>query len=389
MREIPRWGMVTAAPHEFLVQLRAGTVIVAQQGGSCFKWPSDTVALVDTSVRRLQFTADQVTREKTGVQVTGLAVFRVVEPLLAYRMLDLGQPDEYADILREMLLGATRRLVANLSLEECLTRRKDALAVELMAEIAPVVGGRGRPEDHADRGWGIAIDTIEVQDVRVLSEEVFSRLQAPYREALQLEALRARAEVESEEARLQHEGEQVSERRRRELLLLSEQRLQAERQRALENEQHQSEVARRQQVAKLARDHEKQQHELSLHRLRVDGELEARLKQAEAERDLRTAHAETEAKVAELQAQAERTLGEARAEIERISRAARDVISEGRLREVLVTETLPEVARAYADSFDKIVVTGASDLSVLSQGVSQVLAAAQAFGVALPRGPAS
>ena len=60
---VPRWGLVTAAPHQFLLQVRGGEVVAAPQGGSCFKWPSDTVALVDTSVRRLQFTADQVTRE--------------------------------------------------------------------------------------------------------------------------------------------------------------------------------------------------------------------------------------------------------------------------------------------------------------------------------------
>src|SRR5690242_8066151 len=113
---VPRWGRVNALPHEFLIQIRRGNVVAAQQGGSCFKWPADTIALLDTSVQRLQFTADQVTREKTGVQVTGLAVYRVVEPLLAYRMTNADKPEITADILREMLLGSTRRLVANLSL---------------------------------------------------------------------------------------------------------------------------------------------------------------------------------------------------------------------------------------------------------------------------------
>lgn len=397
-REIPSWGRVTAAPHEFLLHLRDGVVLRGQQGGSCFKWPSDTVARVDTSVRRLQFTADQVTREKTGVQVTGLAVFRIVEPLLAYRMLNLEDPDAHADILREMLLGATRRLVANLTLEECLTRRKDALGAELMAEIAPVVSGRGRAEDTADRGWGIGIDTIEIQDVRVLSEEVFSRLQAAYRESLALDALRAREDVLREEARLAHERAQEEERRSEARLRLEEARIAAERKRQVDNDAHQRELAHLQQASKLARERERQEHDVALHLIRADAQNEAAAREAATQRRLEEARAESERRLAEARAasevdvarktaEAERLLGEARAELERAARAARDTISDARLRELLVTQTLPEVARAYADSFDRIVVTGASDLSVLGQGVAQVLATARALGVSLPGDP--
>jgi uncharacterized membrane protein YqiK len=64
---------------------RNGEVLRAQQGGSVWKWPSDTVARIDTSVHRLQFTADQITRERVGVQVTGLAVFRIVAQLAMER----------------------------------------------------------------------------------------------------------------------------------------------------------------------------------------------------------------------------------------------------------------------------------------------------------------
>ena len=201
------WGLVSASAHEHLVLIRDGRIVSAQQGGSVWKWPGDTVARIDTSVHRLQFTADQVTRERVGVQVTGLAVFRVVAPLVAFRMLDLADPERHRSILEQMFVGATRRLVATLSLEDCLTRRKDALATELMAEVSPVVSGRGRNEDGADRGWGVAIDTIEIQNVRVLSAEVFERMQAPFRAELALTAVRAQAEVAAAEARVDAEVE--------------------------------------------------------------------------------------------------------------------------------------------------------------------------------------
>jgi len=351
-RAVPRWGLVNAAPHEHLIHIRRGQVIQARQGGSCFKRPADTVALVDTSVRRLQFTADQVTREKTGVAITGLAVFRVVSPQLAYQMLNLDQPDTYHEILREMLLGATRRLVANLTLEECITRRKDALAAYLMAEVAPVVSGSGRDADRAERGWGIALDTIEVQDVRVLSEEVFEQLQAPYREGLALEALAARAEVERAEATLERERAEATERARLEMMTLQKARLLAERQREEEQSVHREALER----AGLA---------------------------AALERDQTRAVAAVE--VAELAARAETITGRARAESVRAERAAQDTISEERLRELALTSALPQIAEAFRGSYDKVVIAG-GDMSFLGQGVAQVLSVLDGFGVTLPVG---
>ena len=75
------WGFVTAKPSEFLVHCRRGRVLRSSgQGATCFKLPWDSVAIIPTTINRLQFTADQVTREKVGMRVTGLAVYRIVEP---------------------------------------------------------------------------------------------------------------------------------------------------------------------------------------------------------------------------------------------------------------------------------------------------------------------
>ena len=345
------WGRITALPHEHLIQLRQGRVVRSQQGGTCFAWPGDCVARIDTSVHRLQFTADQVTREKVGVGVTGLAVFRIVEPLLAYRMLDLGDRGAYERILEEMFVGATRRLVANLSLEECITRRKDALAAELTAEVAPVVEGRG-----AALAWtsvvriGEALYTIEVQDVRVPSEEVFSRLQAPYREELALQALQARAEVEAEEARLAAQAAQRREERRRELMALEEERLAAERERAERQVRHDAHLAGLEQASRLER-----------------------------EGDAATARVE----MARRDAQAQRATGQAEVELEASRREAALVTSPERLQELLLTQTLPAVAGAFRDSYDQVVVTG-GEMSFLGSGLAQVLAVANGLGVELP-----
>ncbi|HMY21715.1 MAG TPA: hypothetical protein PKA58_35575, partial [Polyangium sp.] len=77
-----------------------------------------------------------------------------------------------------------------------LVRRKEGIAQELMREIAPVVSGAGRLEDDTDKGWGVVIDTIEIQDVRVLSAAVFSNMQARFRQAQEQKAREASLETE-------------------------------------------------------------------------------------------------------------------------------------------------------------------------------------------------
>lgn len=362
MASLPGWGFIQASPHEHLLHLRGGRVLQSAQGGSCFRWPGDTVAIIDTSVKRLCFTADQITLEKVGVAVKGLAVWRVVEPLIAWKMLDLGNPRAVGEILQEMLMGATRRLVANLSLHDCLTRRKDAIATELMAEVAPVVSGHGRVEDRTDRGWGIALDTIEIQDVRVLSEEVFSRLQAEYRETLALSALKAHAEVERAEAELRAEQARTEEDRRRALMAQEEARLSAERARLLDAAEHRGRIARLEEARELER------------RARL---LERELIDA----DQRAAGA---LRVAEQEAAAERLRGQASAEITRLQRAAEAEGSEAHLRTLLATETLPRIAEAMRGSVERQVVLSTGENDVVGRGLAQILGSLSALGVRLP-----
>ncbi len=199
--KLKRWGRISAKPSEYLIHMRRGKLLpTSGQGASCFKFPSDSVSVVPTTVQKLQFTADQITTEKVGVEVTGLAVYRIAEPLIAFRMLNFSFPERAQEKLEELLVdmfvGAVRRLVANLGIEECLTRRKEGIAEELMREITPVVSGKGRIDDATDKGWGIVIDTIEIQDVHVLSATVFSNMQARYRQDQERQAREAAQSTE-------------------------------------------------------------------------------------------------------------------------------------------------------------------------------------------------
>ena len=346
MTNIPSWGRVVAQPHEYLIHLRAGRVIRHGHGIACFKLPSDSVAILPTSIAKLSFVADQVTLEKTGVAVTGLAVSRIAEPLLAYRMVDRDR-GTLGDILRDMLVGATRRIVAGLSLEACITHRKERVASALMEEIAPVLAGSGRASDGADRGWGIVLDTVEIQDVRVLSEEVFARLQAPYREDLSLRALRAKDEVAREEARLDADRRMAMERTRRALLGEEEERLAAERRRQIEAALHEAEVAAKKQAAELARLDERARADATRARLALEE------RRASEELDI---------------------------EVARKKREAVPDLSAARLEELMLTDTMPRMAEAFRGSFDRINLStgeGGPLLAFLTAGMEQVMTAAR------------
>lgn len=342
MHTIPKWGRVTAQPNEFLIQMRGATIVRAGQGQTCFKWPGDSVTLVPTSLAKLSFCADQVTREKVGVEVRGLAVYRIAEPLVAFRMIDLDRAS-LTEVLREMFVGATRRIVASLTLDEALTHRKDRVAAALMAEVAPILAGEGAPTDTNHAGWGVVLDTLEIQDVRVLSEEVFSRLQAPFREHLALDALVAESRVAEERARLASERQRAEEQTRRALMAEEEARLAHERRRAEEQRRHEDGLLDERQRAELARERARAEAELERASMALEGRRAEAVLEAEIVRRAREAHVD---------------------------------LSEARLRELMVTETVPEVARALRESFDRVNVTvtqGDALLAFLTSGVDRLL----------------
>ena len=359
--KVKTWGFISAKPSEFLIRMRGGNVVTAGQGAATFKWPWDSVAIVPTSVQRLHFVADQVTNEKVGVKVTGVAVYRIAEPLIAYRMLNFSFPEraqeKLSEMLEEMFVGAVRRLVANLSVEQCMTRRKDALGLELMREIAPVVSGTGRNEDRTQRGWGVVVDTIEIQDVRVQSQTVFSNMQARYRE----EMVRAAREAELSRERSVKQNEAEAERQIALTRVASDTEVRKTKEAA-------DELARLEQIASKARVEEARlaqekaakqaaiaaQQELELMNLRAAQSI-AEQKQAAAERAQLEAIA-AEARMAEARIYADGARAQQESQTERLRHAARleaeaqaAELIESKARAAEAMKTLKELEVAAAE----------------------------------------
>jgi flotillin len=443
------WGFLSARPSEFLIHMRAGEVRHSGQGAACFKLPWDSVAVVPTTVQRLQFVADQVTSEKVGVQVTGLAVYRIADPLVAFRMLNFSFPEraqqKLEELLSEMFVGAARRLVANLTVEACLTRRKEGIAAELMREIAPVVAGNGRPDDRTQRGWGVVIDTIEIQDVRVLSETVFGNLQARYRNEQEQKA--REAELHRERAVRQQEAE--AQRQIALTQVASEAEIRHSRQEAEEQAALEAFATRtRVEQARLSQERQAKeaqvQVEQHLKRLRAQAEEQARLEELaaasrleeaklQAARALAQARAEAEvervrleaeaeaarhaAKLAEVAQAAERARGEAevaraRQEVAQAELATyeltlrREQLAEElalwkakALREIqnaispeavqlAVAEKLPELARAFQQNMGEVHVTavdGSNPFGYIAAAMEGVMGLARSAGLELPK----
>lgn len=370
--KVKRWGLVTAKPSEFLVHVRRGRVTERSgQGASCFKWPWDSVALVPTSLQEIRFRADQVTLEKVGVEVVAMAVYRIADPMLAFRVLNFSYPERAQEKLDEtlgaMLVGATRRIVASLSVEECMRKRKSALAEQLLTDLAPVVGGTGTPTDEARQGWGVVIDAIEIEEVRVQSAQVFAAMQAPFRAALEQKAELSKLEASRDVARRQTEtdqslGEQraacdeaIERAKLRAKAALEEERSNLERTEAeartianleaIERTRREAEASTTARIAAHERARLEAEAELAVH--------ERRLAALEAQAAVARAEAMTDAERRRIAADTARTEGLSRAEVALRDAEAQVVAADAEAR-VVTAQQLPALAAAIGSRIGEV-----------------------------------
>lgn len=309
--KLKRMGFITAKPSEYLVVVTGGRINTRRsgQGNRVWKWPWNAVAIVPTTLQQIEFSADQITRERVGVTVTGIAVYRIAQPEVAYRMLNFtyGEraSEKLAQTLREMFIGAARRLIANLTLDQCLMNRKESIATYLMQEIAPVVSGNGRAEDTTDQGWGVVLDTIEIQDVKIQSKQVFEHLQAPYRAEIAM-----RAEIaELERQRQVSERRSATERQTAEVMIQTqrETRILKAKAEAEAAQQEATETMRAEQAkARTAADELERKEALARKRLTLEEGIAVR--QAESKTMLELRQAEAKALLELRQAEAKATM---------------------------------------------------------------------------------
>jgi hypothetical protein len=259
-----------------------------------------------------------------------------------------------------------------------------------MEEIAPVVGGQGSPDDTTTKGWGVVIDTIEIQHVRITSEQVFAHLQAPYRAEIA-----GRAELaELERARQVDERRAQTERARVEQVAAV-----ARRQAELDRERELHDIA----IAEEARRTKAAADVAAMEAERVRAEASHRAALLDLEHDLRTENHKQDAEHARARKQADLAVEVRRREAEaREHENALDHAHQQRLAELEqalaqvrasrdLIAALPAVARALQANYGNVTYTqigndaSTGPLGSVPAALAQLLALARGFGVELPR----
>ena len=204
MKTPRRFGYIVAGPSEFAIHRRRGRTRKMGAGISFLCLPLiDRYYLIPSSAQSLGFTADQITAENQGVEVAGFAVWKIDNPEKASANFDFADRalalTSIGESLRHVVESAIRHQVANMNIDDVL-RKRGTIILQLKKELAYMAGQ-----------WGLLIETVEIRNVRVLSEQLFKHMQAPFRDKMRLESETSAMETEQRlvEKRLTHR-EQVA-----------------------------------------------------------------------------------------------------------------------------------------------------------------------------------
>lgn len=147
-------------------------------GLKTFRGPYDQVTRFPSKVNMVNFSTEQVTKEMQGVTVRGMLVWSIRRtddgPFNAYKNLgdDLasGNPVTANDNLVSMASAIVRAAIANSTINDMLKNR-DTLRETIRSDMDKVV-----------KGWGVWLETVEITDVQISSNNLFKDLQSKFRE---------------------------------------------------------------------------------------------------------------------------------------------------------------------------------------------------------------
>ena len=185
-----RFGYVRPHPSDFVIRIRKGRIVSQERGLGFFGFLWDQYCIVPSAVSTISFSADQITKENQGIQVDGFAIWKIVQPEKTYLNFDFDLQEEALEkineYLKEVVTSAIRHKVATMSIEEVL-RKRGTIILQLKQELA-----------YISEQWGLEIETIEIKNVLIMSEQLFSNMQATHRDTVRLESEISSLRVEQE-----------------------------------------------------------------------------------------------------------------------------------------------------------------------------------------------
>ena len=196
---------VTSEPNEWMLVIRNGKVTKSGVGISSYIYLGDKVVKFPSRINKVKFTAQQVTKEMQGIEVSGViiwAIYRDKEgPSRAYKMLgdDLKRkvPTTANQNLIDIANSIVRDRIANSTIDTIIKNRS-----VIRDEIRKVM-------NEVVIGWGVWLESVEITDVRILSGKLFKNLQTEFREEQRQKAelIQMRISRELEEKRMNQQVE--------------------------------------------------------------------------------------------------------------------------------------------------------------------------------------
>ena len=192
------FGYVRVNPSDYVIRLKGGKLWKEGRGMNFFNWPGQQYVVVPSIVSNIPFVADQISQENQGVEVSGFAIWKIGNPSKIYLHFDFSAKESPVatinSFLKDVVESAIRHQVANMSIEEVL-RKRGSIILQLKKELA-----------YISDQWGIAIETIEIKNVKIMSEQLFKHMQAKFRDEIRLESETSALKTEEEisQKKLEH-----------------------------------------------------------------------------------------------------------------------------------------------------------------------------------------
>jgi len=177
--------------NQFVIHLRNGKVNHAGLGGSIWLLPliDEYIVIPTTSIQTIIEAHDQVvSKEYQGMQITGIVIWKVVDPEKAFSAVSWHPRDE--NYVEKILKAATEAIIrttcANMPLEKIIRERR-----EIIEHVS-----KDLHELTAD--WGVVIESIEIREVIIVEQELKKNMEAVKQSEEYRKARIAKADAERE-----------------------------------------------------------------------------------------------------------------------------------------------------------------------------------------------
>lgn len=201
---------VKANPSEYLVVGHDGKIINYGIAADAFIWPGWSFVRVPSIQQEAAFEMTQESQDGIPLRFKGIVIFRVVNPEVTARLFNFSSGvgvRELCNQISHICLGELRAVVSQMTMKQCIEERKTTLTNTIRQTLQEI-------QDAPGKGWGIALDVVQVAQVFIVDNELRRQLEAEVRNEIksksELADLQAQESIKlakiASERRIQHEG---------------------------------------------------------------------------------------------------------------------------------------------------------------------------------------